>query len=91
LGDIESFAERTGANLQELREQKPEYPERDSIKEENPENIENEKEVTPNVSVPEVEFSNGDIDVIIEKSLNSFNIEYKIDMAIDEFIESLKL
>jgi len=91
MGDIESFAERAGANLQELKELRPEYPERDSIKEENPENIENEKVVTPNLSVPEIEFSNGDIDVIIEKSLNSFYIDYKIDMVIDEFIESLKL
>lgn len=73
MGDLESFAERTGANLNVDREQTAMLANDEYSK-----------------NIPE-KLNKGDInlDRIVEESLNALTADEKVDLIIDEFIESL--
>lgn len=104
LGDIESFAERAGADIKSIRVETSEHHEENDtdkikgpstikktqIETEKPEPIVNTKvfEKTP-VTIIQEDFAKDDIDIIIEKSLNAFTLDEQINITIDEFIESL--
>lgn len=91
IGDLESFAEMAGANLQEIRTQRGETPQIES------ENIQKKSssESTPNVKItpmmsPTQDVGNGDLDLIIERAFDSLSLDNEIDNLINEFIENLK-
>ena len=73
MGDLESFAERAGVNLRGNQEQTPMLADDEHSK-----------------NVPE-KLIEGDIDLdsIVEESLNALTADEKVDLIIDEFIESL--
>ena len=73
MGDLESFAERAGVNLERSQEQTSKLVDDKHIK-----------------NVPE-KLIEGDIDLdsILEESLNALTADEKVDLIIDEFIESL--
>lgn len=73
IGDLESFAERAGVNLGGDREQTSKLVDEEYSK-----------------NVPE-KLIEGDIDLdsIVEESLNALTTDEKVDLIIDEFIESL--
>ena len=73
MGDLESFAERAGVNLRGNQEQTPMLADDEYSK-----------------NVPE-KLIEGDIDLdsIVEESLNALTADEKVDLIIDEFIESL--
>ena len=79
LGDLEAFAEQAGVNLQNLRMQRENG------------NIETQKTSAAAASIQKNELSDDDFDVIIERSLKALTLEQRIDTAIDEFIENLKM
>lgn len=74
MGDLESFAERTGSNFAEIKalRRKTSTDKKDDMN----------KELG--------DLSAEDLDVIIEKSFGEINADRKIDVAIDEFIENIK-
>jgi len=73
MGDLESFAERAGANLELNKKQTSKLADDGHSN-----------------SVPE-KLSEGDADLdgILEESLNALSADEKVDLIIDEFIESL--
>ena len=73
IGELESFAERAGVNLGGNREQTSMLADEEH-----------------NKNVPE-KLIEGDIDLdsIVEESLNALTTDEKVDLIIDEFIESL--
>jgi len=73
MGDLESFAERAGVNLRGNQEQTPMLADDEYSK-----------------NAPE-KLIEGDIDLdsIVEESLNALTTDEKVDLIIDEFIESL--
>ena len=73
IGELESFAERAGVNLGGNREQTSMLADEEHSK-----------------NVPE-KLIEGDIDLdsIVEESLNALTTDEKVDLIIDEFIESL--
>jgi len=73
MGDLESFAERAGANLNVDREQTAMLANDEYIK-----NIP-EKLIKDDI----------DLDRIVEESLNALTADEKVDLIIDKFIESL--
>ena len=73
MGDLESFAERAGVNLRGNQEQTPMLAD-----------DEYNKNVPENISE-----GNIDLDSIVEESLNELTADEKVDLIIDEFIESL--
>lgn len=80
--ELESFAERSGAKLKGLGEQEVHAKtiDTDAI-------LEGANTVGTNTLR---KLSDGDLDKIIEKSLGVLSLDDRIDMAIDEFVESLK-
>jgi len=73
MGDLESFAERAGVNLERDQEQTSKLVNDEDIK-----------------NVPEkIREGNIDLDNIVEESLNELTADEKVDLIIDEFIESL--
>jgi len=80
--ELESFAERSGAKLKGLGEQEVHAKtiDTDAI-------LEGANTVGTNTLRKP---SDGDLDKIIEKSLGVLSLDDRIDMAIDEFVESLK-
>ncbi len=75
MGDLESFAEITGANLENIKLQPRESSNNNTDK--------NTKDILSK-SLPESE-----LDDIIEKSLNELSLDKEIDIEIENFIESL--
>jgi len=73
MGDLESFAERAGVNLEGNREQTSK-----SVNDEYSKNVP-EKLIEGDI----------DLDSIVEESLNALTADEKVDLIIDEFIESL--
>ena len=85
IGDLEAFAEMAGADLNEIRKNRPD----------NANKTENTSEtfgVSPSVlpNQNHETWASDDIEIIIEKALDSITFENKIDSLIDEFIENLK-
>ena len=74
MGDLESFAERTGSNFAEIKALRRKT------------SCEKKEEMVKEIE----ELSAEDLDVIIEKSFGEINADKKIDRAIDEFIENIK-
>jgi len=88
IGDLEAFAEMAGANLNEIRKNRPDS----TTTEGTTEIISETPEETP-LTIPAQNnetWASNDIEVIIEKALDSITFENKIDSLIDEFIENLK-
>ena len=75
MGDIESFAERTGANLENIKLQRVESSSNNG-----------EKNIADKLSRDVTE---DDLDDIIERSLNELSLDKEVDMTVDKFIESL--
>lgn len=75
MGDLESFAETAGINFEEIKSQRV----NDGSAKKSPQDIKNKDEWT-----------NGDVDAIIEKAFSSMTMDNEIDNLIDEFIENLK-
>ena len=97
MGDLESFAEMAGANLQEIRLQRGGEPNLETTTE-LPKESKNSSTttikttpipITP-VPMPKEAVSNGDLDLIIERAFESLYADNEIDSLIDEFIENLK-
>jgi flagellar protein FlaC len=74
IGDIESFAERTGSDFAEIKALRK------------AEKDENKLDLNSTLG----DLSGDDLDIIIEKSIREISIDRKIDTAIDDFIETLK-
>ena len=74
IGDIESFAERTGSDFAEIKALRK------------AEKDENKLDLNSVLG----DLSEDDLDIIIEKSIREISIDRKIDAAIDDFIETLK-
>ena len=91
MGDLESFAEMAGANLDDIKANKP-APTQDSKKTGETESGET-TQITPNTSalVKKDAWSNYDVDIIIEKAFGSITMDNEIDTIINEFIENLKM
>ena len=92
MGDLESFAEMAGANLQDIRLQRGGEPSNES---ETTESTVTNGSGTPttkttSVQMPKEEVANGDLDLIIERAFESLSADNEIDNLIDEFIENLK-
>jgi len=78
MGDLESFAEKTGANIENFKLQRTELSNKDD-----------KLKVETNGDNSSQDFSDEDLDKIIEGSLNTLSLEKEIDITIDEFIESI--
>jgi len=79
VGEIESFAENAGADFAEIK----------AVQNTATVAKPSEKNSNTSVNITE-EFSNNDLDVIIEKTFHDINIDLVIDNLINEFIENLK-
>lgn len=87
IGDIESFTERAGADINSIRAEETNIQE----KNEKPDNKNsNLKVVKTEKQFKNNEFNGDDIDLILEKSLAALSYDMKIDNTIDNFIENLK-
>lgn len=75
MGDIESSAEKTGVNLENIKLQQSEPSNKNAVK--------NSTDILSN------NLSEGDLDVIIEKSLDELSLDKEMDTEIDKFIENL--
>lgn len=80
--ELESFAERSGAKLKGLGEQEVHAKTIDT------DTILGRANTVDTNTLRKL--SDGDLDKIIEKSLGVLSLDDRIDMAIDEFVESLK-
>ena len=80
MGEVESFAEKTGGDFAEIKAMKAAAPKENNNKEKS---VEYEK-----ISD---DYSTDDLDYIIDQSLHDINIEFEIDNIINEFIENLKV
>ena len=89
IGDLEAFAEMAGANLNEIRKNRPDNANKT---EDTAETIGETSGVSPSVPPNQNHetWASDDIEIIIEKALDSITFENKIDSLIDEFIENLK-
>jgi len=89
MGDLESFAEKAGANLDEIRLKRGDQKQKETSvvdTKNEPENSNIEK----NISTITNDVTNGDLDFIIEEAFDSLLVDSEIDGIIDEFIENLK-
>ena len=78
IGDLESFAEKAGVNLDEIRSQRVDQG--------------NNKGKALSESNKNIKgWTNGDVDIIIEQAFSSLTLDNEIDNAINEFIENLKM
>ena len=80
MGDLESFAEKAGVNLDEIRSQRDDKEDDKTV-----------VKVPPEDSGNNQGWANGEVDIIIEKAFSSMTIDNEIDNVINEFIENLKL
>jgi len=88
IGDLEAFAETAGSNLNEIRKNRPDNANKT---EDTTETISENSEITPSLPAQNNEtWASNDIEIIIERALDSITFENKIDSLIDEFIENLK-
>jgi len=87
--ELESFAERSGAKLKTLKGQN-----KAPVKTINTDAIlartSKEWAINPIDNKTLEQLSNSELDKLIEKSLNALSLDDKIDIFVDEFIESLK-
>jgi len=87
--ELESFAERSGAKLKKIKDQNGE-----SVKTIDTDKILGkafEGEIVNTVDNNTLEkLSDNELDRIIEKSMGALSLDNRIDMFVDEFIESLK-
>jgi flagellar protein FlaC len=89
MGDLESFAEKAGANLKEIRLARGDQKQTETSNLNN--EIKPEKtSIEENYSIIKNDVTNGDLDIIIEEAFNSLLIDSEIDGIIDNFIENLK-
>jgi len=82
VGDLESFAEKTTGNFDELK----------NIKDSQKEFLQKAKSMGTDKFGKEKQskgLSDDDIDMIIEKSFKSLNLDKKIDEIIDEFVDNI--
>ena len=87
IGDLESFAEMAGVNLQDIRLQRGGEPDGEAKIADSKESVTPTAKVVP---LPKEEIANGDLDLIIERAFDSLTADNEIDSLIDEFIENLK-
>jgi len=84
VGDLESFAERTTGNFDELK----------NLKDSQKEFLQKAKKMGPDKFAQGNKQSGGlsdeDIDMIIEKSFKELNLDKKIDEIIDEFVDNIE-
>jgi len=97
MGDLESFAEMAGANLQEIRvsrggepSEKPEIKETPVQNESGSVTVQAKTTPAPQMPLQNQEIDNGDLDLIIERAFESLSADNEIDNLINEFIENLK-
>lgn len=74
IGDLESFAERTGSDFAEIKAFSRGKKDENKF----------------DMNSVLIDLSGDDLDIIIEKSFREINADQKIDAAIDDFIETLK-
>ena len=90
MGDLESFAEMAGANLDEIRSRRPETPTIDNNNVQEAASTEKLDSTPKSTPASKDEISNKEADRIIERAFNSISADSEIDNLIDEFIENLK-
>jgi len=83
MGDLESFAEQTTGNFNDLK----------YLKESQKEFLQKEKDMGPGKLEKNKQskgLSDEDIDMIIDKSLKALNLDNEIDKIIDEYVDEIK-